>query len=151
MPKQPMTFDELSLNATFNAGPRVVTRDDISAFAELSGDHTALHSDEAYAASTPFGGVVAHGALNLAIATGLAYSTGLFHGTVLAVRSMEISFDRPVFPGDDLFLELTVTRLDPRPRTDRGQVTFGVSVKNQAAKTVLSGFWTLLMRRGHLG
>ncbi|MBC7895084.1 MAG: dehydratase [Cytophagaceae bacterium] len=143
----PLAFDDLTLGAAFRAGPRRVSRADIAAFAALSGDHTALHSDEAYAATTPFGRVVAHGALNLAVATGLAYATGIFEGTVLAVRSMAIDFERPVFPDDELLLELTVSALDQRPRPDRGQVEFSVRVVNQEGRAVLSGTWKLLLKR----
>ena len=52
----PHTFDDLEPGACFEAGPRRVSREDISRFAELSGDHMALHTDEAYAATTPLGG-----------------------------------------------------------------------------------------------
>lgn len=129
-----------------SAGPRVVTRGDIAAFAVLSGDHTALHTDEAYAAQTPLGGLAAHGALTLAVATGLAYESRAFEGTVLAFRSMTVSFDRPVFPGDTVSLTLTVEGLSPSPRADRGTVVFAVRVRNQATRRVLSGSWTLVLR-----
>ena len=43
----PHTFDELEVGACFECGPRVVSREDIAAFAKLSGDQTALHTDEA--------------------------------------------------------------------------------------------------------
>jgi len=143
----PHAYDDLAPGMAFRSGPRQVTRADIADFARLSGDHTRLHSDDAYAAGTPFGGVVAHGALNLAVATGLAWACGLFEGTVLAVVSMDISFDRPVFPGDSVTLQLRVSRLDERPRADRGRVTFEVALENQAGKRVLTGAWTLLLRR----
>ncbi len=143
----PHAFEDLAPGMAFRSGPRRITRADIADFARLSGDHTRLHSDDAYAASTPFGGVVAHGALNLAAATGLAYASGVFEGTVLAVRSMTIDFERPVFPGDALTLCLQVRELDPRPRPDRGRVTFEVEVENQDGKRVLTGAWTLLLRR----
>ena len=96
--ERPMSFDELQPGQAFTAGPRSINRADIDAFTALSGDATALHSDENYARTTPFGGIVAHGALVLSVATGLAYQIGIFDGTVLAVRSMDVSFDRPVFP-----------------------------------------------------
>jgi acyl dehydratase len=147
MPYGPRTFDELSIGTAFVAGPREITRENIDDFTRLSGDRTALHSDDSYAATTPFGGVVAHGALTLGVATGLAYETAIFEGTVLAVRRMDVRFDRPVFPGDRVELTLTVTAIDEHPRPDRGQVQFGVQLQNQAARTVLSGQWTLLMRR----
>jgi len=131
----------------FESGPRRVSRADIAAFAELSGDRTALHSDDAYAADTPFGRVVAHGALNLSVATGLAWACGAFEGTVLAVIGMNIRFDRPVFPDDELTLRFKVREQDRRPKPDRGRVVFDVEVLNQHGRCVLSGDWTLLLRR----
>jgi len=147
MQYEPKLYDDLQRGMAFSTGTRRVRREDIAAFAELSGDHTRLHSDDAYAASSPFGRIVSHGALNLAVATGLAYSLGIFEGTVLAVRSMEVSFDRPVFPEDELRLELSVVDLDERPRKDRGQVRFGVALRNQHDRLVLTGHWTVMLRR----
>lgn len=143
----PHVYEDFAEGQVFREGPRSVSRADIAAFASISGDHTALHNDDAYAATTPFGGVVAHGVLNLAIGTGLAYASRLLDGTVLAVVSVACAFDRPVFPGDQLTLQLAVQRLDPRPRPDRGRVTFGVALENQHGKRVLSGEWVLLVRR----
>ncbi len=143
----PHTFDELAEGASFTAGPRTITREDIDAFTRVSGDRTALHSDEEYARRTPLGGLVAHGVLNLAAATGLAYEMGIFEETVLAVRSMDVSYDRPVFPGDAVTLTMTVSRRDERPRPDRGKVVFDARLTNQHGKTVLTGVWTVLMRR----
>jgi acyl dehydratase len=143
----PMGFDELQPGQVFEAGPRVIDRSDIDAFTRLSGDRTALHCDDDYARTTPFGAVVAHGVLVLAVGTGLAYDTGIFLGTVLAVRSMELSFERPVFPGDSLSLRLEVTAKDSQPRIDRGRVAFGVRLTNQHGKAAALGTWTLIMRR----
>jgi acyl dehydratase len=143
----PQTFDDLDVGSLFEAGPREITRSDIDDFTRISGDKTALHSDDAYASSTPFGGVVAHGALSLAAATGLAYETGIFEGTVLAVRQMDVRFDRPVFPGDRVDLRLTVAERDEKPRPNRGRVGFDVDLRNQDGRTVLSGRWTLVIRR----
>ena len=70
----PRTYDDLTVGEVFRSQARRVSRQDIQDFARLSGDHTALHTDDDYAATTPFGSIVAHGVLNLAIATGLAYN-----------------------------------------------------------------------------
>ena len=142
-----MCFDDLQPGQTFSAGPRTIERAEIDAFAALSGDRTALHSDEAYARTTPFGGLVAHGALVLAVGTGLAFDVGIFEGTVLAIRSMDIRFDRPVFPGDALTLKLAVVSKDPQPRVDRGRVSFSVQLWNEHGKPTMSGTWVLVMRR----
>ncbi len=140
-------FDDLSLGQRVEAGPRVISRADIDTFSALSGDHTALHTDEAYAASTPLGGLVSHGALNLSVATGLAYETGAFDGTVLAFRELRARFDRPVFPGDAVTLELEVAGLDERPRPDSGRVQLAMRLLNQHGKRVLTGEWTLVLAR----
>lgn len=147
MPHAPQHYEDLEVGRCFTAGPRTLTRADIDAFTELSGDRTALHTDDAYAATTPFGGVVAHGALALAVATGLAHETGAFAGTVLAFRGLEARFDRPVLPGDALRLELTVDEIDTRPRPDRGRVHFAMRLVNQHDKAVITGRWSLVMRR----
>lgn len=147
VPQQPMTFDDLECGHRFSAGPRTITRADIDAFSSLSGDRTALHHDDAYASSTPFGGVVAHGALVVSVATGLAFDAGIFEGTVLALRSIQVDFDRPVYPGDSVRLQLEVRAKDARPRRDRGRVTFRLELRNQHDKPTLSGDWVLVIKR----
>jgi acyl dehydratase len=140
-------YDDCIPGLQLTAGPRLITRQDIDAFTEVSGDRTALHVDDAYAATTPFGRVVAHGVLNLAVATGLAWATGAFEGSVLAFVSMSVRFERPVFPGDSVTLQLSVREQDSRPRPDRGRVSFDVRLLNQEGRVVLSGEWVLLLRR----
>jgi acyl dehydratase len=44
-----------------------VTQDRVNAFAEVTGDHQFIHVDPERAASTPFGGPVAHGYLTLSL------------------------------------------------------------------------------------
>jgi len=124
-----------------------VSRADIADFARLSGDHTALHTDDEYAATTPLKGLVAHGALTLAIATGLAYEMGIFEGMVLAFRGLSSDYERPVRPGDQLTLSLLVAELDAQPRPDRGRVSLAAALENQTGRRVLSGTWRLLVRR----
>ena len=48
-----------------------VTEEMINAYANLTGDHTPVHVDEAYASTTEFGTRVAHGLLGLSLADGL--------------------------------------------------------------------------------
>ena len=142
------SFDRLAPGDRFVSAPRIIRREDIDRFSDLSGDRTELHTDDAWAAAGPLGGVVAHGALALAVATGLAYDLGVFRGTVLAFRSLTASFDRPVYPGDEVRLELTVSALEPPRRPDRGRAEFEMVLRNQEGRKVLTGTWTLLLKRG---
>jgi acyl dehydratase len=146
-----LTFEDFEPGRTFSSSPRRISRADLDAFTQLSGDRTALHGDEAYAATTPLGGIVAHGALVLSVATGLAYALGIFDGTVLAVASMDTTFERPVRPDESVSLTLTVHDRDLKPRPDRGRVRFAVDLRLQTGKTAMSGSWTLLIRRSAPG
>jgi 3-hydroxybutyryl-CoA dehydratase len=56
----PHGFDDLGLGQTATL-TRIVTAADVAAFAALSGDVNPIHLDDAYAASTRFGGRIAHG------------------------------------------------------------------------------------------
>ena len=40
---------------------RVVTREDVKAYADAGGDRNPLHQDDAFARSVGFDGVIAHG------------------------------------------------------------------------------------------
>ena len=44
----------------------LVTAERVRAYADASGDHNPIHLDEHFAATTPFGGTIAHGMLLLA-------------------------------------------------------------------------------------
>ena len=60
-------FDEVEVGAEGISPPFTVTAAHIDTYADLTGDHTPVHTDEAYARTTPFGTRVAHGLLGLAL------------------------------------------------------------------------------------
>ena len=62
------------------------------------GDRNPLHLDDDYARGTPFGGRVAHGALGIAVATGLMAQSGLTAGTLVAL--LGIDWRLPIRGGD---------------------------------------------------
>ncbi len=148
---EPRSFDDLAIGDRFESEQRILSPSDIGRFAQLSGDHTALHTDAAYAATTIHGGVIAHGALVLAIATGHAYAIGVFEGTIVAIRSLDAAFLRPVRPGDSLTTHFEVESLEPGDAEDRATALFRVQVVNQDGKRVLKGRWAMLMRRSQPG
>ena len=89
-----------------NALPSVVkhiTQQKINLYADASGDFNPIHVDEAFAASTPLGGTIAHGMLVLAYVSEmmtLAFGLGWLSGGKLSVR-----FKAPARPGDTLTVE----------------------------------------------
>jgi 3-hydroxybutyryl-CoA dehydratase len=81
-----------------------VTEETIEAFAELSGDENPIHLDDEYAAETMFGGRVAHGIISAAVVSGaLAGLSG-----DIVYLSQELSFEKPVFPGETVAASVSV-------------------------------------------
>ncbi len=140
-------FEELVEGRTFDCGGRDVGDAEIVAFAELSGDRNPLHLDDEYARATPFGGRVAHGALGIALATGLMAQTGLTAGTLVALLGIDWRFVAPIRPGDRLHLTLRVAARRELPGRDRGVVKFVAELVNQAGTLVQSGEIVELIRR----
>jgi acyl dehydratase len=67
-------------------------------------------------------------------------------GTVHAFRELEWKFSRPVFIGDTIHADLTVTETKPLPRLGGGNVTAKVTVYNQHNQVVQRGTMVLLVR-----
>lgn len=140
-------FEEFEEGRRFDCGERTVGDAEIVAFAELSGDRNPLHLDDAYASGTPFGGRVAHGALGIALATGLMAQTGLTAGTLVALLGLDWRFVAPIRPGDRLRLTLRVAGRRELPGRDRGVVKFVAELVNQQGALVQSGEVVELIRR----
>lgn len=64
-------WDDATVGDTCTSPEVVVTEAMVNAYAELTGDFTAVHVDEEYAKTTPFGTRVAHGLFGLSLADGL--------------------------------------------------------------------------------
>ncbi len=77
---------------------RKISRDQLSEYAEVSGDHNPLHLDPEFAAGTQFGGIIAHGMLTLAYVNEMmAASLG---EAWLSAGSMKARFKGAAYPGD---------------------------------------------------
>ena len=140
-------FEEFAVGQRITTPGRTISEADVTAFAGISGDHMAIHTDAEYARTTLFGQRVAHGLLCLSIVSGLAARTGVLEGTVLAFREIqEWKFSKPVLFGDTLHAVLTVQETKPMPRLGGGQVGLAVNVLNQARETVMKGVWSVLVQ-----
>ena len=113
-----MYFEELSIGQSAEI-IRVVTQDDIAAFAEVSGDRNAVHLDPEYAAKSSFKGVVAHGMLSASFISGVLGTKLPGEGTIYI--SQNLRFLAPVRPGDAVATRVTVTEMKETPRS-RGEV-----------------------------
>ncbi|MFO7553539.1 MAG: MaoC/PaaZ C-terminal domain-containing protein [Haliea sp.] len=126
------TFDELSIGQRAESS-RTVTMEDVRLFAAASGDHNPLHLDPAYAASTRFGGCIAHGMFSGGLISAVLAMQMPGPGTIYLGQSL--AFRLPVKIGDTLTVQLTVADKEPRRR----QVTLDCLVLNQHGKKVVTG------------
>ncbi|NHN47199.1 MaoC family dehydratase [Halostella sp. JP-L12] len=85
-----------------------VTQRRIDAFASVTGDDNPLHLDPGYAADSVFDGQVAHGMLSAgAISSALADLPG-----DIVYVDQDLSFERPVRPGQTVEATVTVAETD---------------------------------------
>ena len=89
---------------------RRVAEQDLQDFADVSGDHNPVHMDEAFAATTPFRGRIAHGMLSGAWISALLAEEMPIAGSVYL--SQTLTFKRPIRIGDDVTVRLEVTAFD---------------------------------------
>jgi acyl dehydratase len=139
-------FEEFEAGQSITSPGRTITETDVVNFAALSGDWNAMHTDAEYAAKHPFGQRVAHGLLGLSVASGLAMRLGILEETALAFREMgSWKFSLPIFIGDTIRVQATVTETKAMPRLGGGLVTLKVEILNQDDKVVQRGSWGVLV------
>ena len=90
---------------------RAVSRDNIDAYRLASGDHNRIHHDDEFAASSRFGGVIAHGMLTLAMISEMM--AGEYGSCWLRSGSLRIRFRDAAYPGDLLESVGSVTKNEP--------------------------------------
>lgn len=122
-------FGDLEVGDAMETKARTVTEADVVNFCGVSGDFNSLHTDADAMRDSAFGQRVAHGALVLAIATGLRAQAGAFEGTLIAfagIRSWR--FELPVFIGDTIRVRNEIVELRETSKPDRGIVIQRVHV-----------------------
>ncbi len=112
---------------------RRVSRADLVLFAAATGDTNPVHFDPEYAASTRFGGPIAHGILAAGFVS--AAIAGELPGPGTVYLSQTLRFRAPVRVGDEITAEVEVTRVD----AGRNRVWLRTVCRNQDGVTVLDG------------
>lgn len=92
---------------------RVISRDDISAFAHLSGDSHPFHTDPDYARRQGVSDCIAHGLLTMSLLSALGTKFHERHTLpVVAYGYDRVRFIRPVYAGDTIRASYTIARID---------------------------------------
>ena len=117
-----------------------VRAEDIDAFAAVSGDHNPVHLDEAFAATTRFGGRIAHGMLSASYISALI--AGELPGPGAIYLSQSLRFLRPVRIGDTVITRAEITGIDAA----KARVTLATTC-SVGGKVVLEGEAVILAPR----
>lgn len=108
-----LRFEDLAVGAEIPILAKVVTRGDVKAYADASGDQNPLHQDDAFARSVGFPGIIAHGMFTMAH---LASCLVGWTGDPAALKRLRVQFRAPVFMGETIVAGGTVRSLDPDTR-----------------------------------
>ncbi len=113
---------------------KLISMDDVLAFADISGDTNPLHLCPDYAATTPFRERIAHGSLTASLISAVIGTK--LPGTGAIYVSQTLNFRAPVAPGQ--LVTATATISQTRERQKNGLITLhcDCQVKN---KSVLDG------------
>jgi acyl dehydratase len=131
-------YNDLKVGDVMKTGSATITTDLISSFADLTGDKYALHIDDDVARGLGYKARVAHGLLVLSVVDGLKFQSDA-KPAGLASLGWNWRFEQPVFVGDEIRAELTVTAKRLTSSQSRGIVTFQFNVFNQHDQIVQSG------------
>jgi acyl dehydratase len=146
-------FEEFSEGQVFeHPMSRTVTEMDNVLFTTLTMNPQPLHLDAAFAAETEFGERLVNSLLTLGLLVGLTVYELTLGTTVANLGFGKVEFPRPVFHGDTLRAETTVTGARAsKSRADAGIVEFEHRAYNQRDELVALCERAALMHRRPAG
>jgi acyl dehydratase len=141
-------FEDFSVGQVFEGGRRRVDKDEIVAFAKQY-DPQYYHLDDEAAKNSPFKGLAASGWHTAAITMRLMVD-GAFKpaGGILGVGFDQLSWTKPVRPGDELHVTSEILEVRPsKSRNDRGMIRVKNTTFNQHGEAVQSFIGNLIVPR----
>jgi acyl dehydratase len=141
-------FEDIAAGEVHEAGPILVTREAIIAFAQIY-DPQPFHLDEAAAAGSLLGGLSASGWHTAALGMRLFHDS--FVSRVISMGSPgleEVRWTKPVRPGDQLRMTLETTSVRPSAsKFDRGFVGAQLQLRNELGEAVMTQRFTVIVQR----
>jgi len=140
-------WDDAQVGDTCTSPRYRVTAERIDAYAELTGDFTPVHVDEAYARASHFGQRVAHGLMGLAVADGLKTQSDYRFVPGMSL-GWTWDFVRPIAIGDELHIRFVIGAMRPsKSKPDWGIVVIPTELFNQRGEVVQRGEHRLMVPR----
>lgn len=146
-------FEELEVGDQLITESRLITAEDIDAFAALSGDNFYAHKRDTNFAGTMFDEQVAHGYFIMSISAGLFVDSYVINPVLLNYGIDELRFTKPVYAGAKIHIRFTckekvsqdVTPKEDDPKTliQRGVVKWLVEMLDDTDQPLV-GIATIL-------
>ncbi|AOA05314.1 MULTISPECIES: MaoC family dehydratase [Pseudomonas] len=135
-------FDEISEGETFGQS-LTIDASHISRACGMFGDFNPLHSDAEFCANSRFGRPILHGPMTSAF---MSASIGMyFYGTAVAYLEHNCRFVAPVFAGDTLSVQWTITQTLDKPRSNGGIAVLRGECSNQRGEQIAEASGKILL------
>jgi oxepin-CoA hydrolase/3-oxo-5,6-dehydrosuberyl-CoA semialdehyde dehydrogenase len=119
-------FEELQIGEQILTEKRLITPEDIDAFADLSGDHFYAHLQETDFSGTMFEGQVAHGYLLMSAAAGLFVDSYQKNPVLLNYGIDELRFTKPMYPGRSMQVRFTCKEKTAQEQKEPDDIPRGI-------------------------
>ena len=139
-----MYFEEFEIGSKTQIESAVINKDDMIDFANKY-DPIPLHTNEEYAKSTIFGGLIAPGVMSFMSVWAKYLENDLAGDELLAGKSTKIEWFKPVFENDVLTSTCTVSKLTKRNEKN-GIVELTFEVFNQNGELVLTDVTEMIVK-----
>jgi len=121
---------------------RTINQPGLDAYARVSGDLNPLHLDSEFAATTQFGGIIAHGMLTLALIS--ENMAGTFGRDWLDSGAMKVRFKGAAHLGDRLATRCRTLKEEPAAQGMRATCSVGV-INKATCRDLVSGTASVLL------
>jgi acyl dehydratase len=136
----PVYFEDLVIGNSFISDEMTVDNEEMLAYNRRN-DPWPFHVDEAAAARSPYGSLIASGGYTIALMYRLGHQIYNVPGrrwAVLGASEWHLKFPAPVRSGDRVRLKVTIKAKRESSRSDRGHFDLRYELLNQEEAVVLS-------------
>lgn len=145
-------YEDFEVGSEKTYGPRLVTREEIIAFASEF-DPQPMHLDEEAGRQSMLKGLSSSGWHTCAIMMRMIYDAFLHESSSMGAPGVEeVRWVRPVRPGDELFMRVRILeKRESKSRPEMGLVRVGLTMLNQKDEPVLETSYAGMFGKRHPG
>ena len=125
-------FSELSVGMRASLS-RIITREDVDRFADVTGDQNPIHVDEDFAGRSPFEHTIAHGMFGASLISAVIGTDLPGPGVVYMEQSLR--FKKPIFIGNTVTATVEIIDLN----AEKHRVRLSTTCTNQKDEPVITG------------